>query len=820
MGIRTWAPVGVVLCLSSFFALLATASCTGRQVPDTPVPTATPTPTPVPIVYASSWLKPTIYGAATVHRDAQIRVLDVERDWKDNEGGFYYYEADEGCEFVRVELEVMNIGNRLSRIYVEDDMFSIRGTGVNGFDFDCNGNPFRIGPSSEPFDDEIGAGQRVVGNFISEIPGEATELRLEFSPNGPESETTIFLSLEPDLTSSESVSLPGTPTPTLPPPPTPTTTPTPFPTPTITNTPIATPTMTHTPTVTNTPTVTSTATATKTVTATPTATNTPATVYGSSRSKPAIYGAAVVHLDLSEAVRRDIQIRVLDVERGWKDNEGGFYYYEADEGCEFIRVELEVTNIGPASSIIYVEDDMFRIRGTGIRGWRCNGDPFTYGPERDPFYGGVVAGNRRAGNFISQIPVNARNIRLELDQNYSGSKATIFLSLEPDLTSGELVSLPGTPTPTPLPTATPTMTQTPTVTNTPTITPTPTVTNSPTPVPIVYASSWSKPAIYGAAAMHRDTQMRVLDVERDWKDRGYFYYEADGNCEFIRVELEAMNIGDSLSRIYVEDDMFSIRGTGVNSFSFDCNGNPFVIGPSIEPFDDEIGAGQRVVGNFISEIPSNAKDLRLEFAPNGPGTETTIFLSLEPDQTSDESVSLPGTLTPTPTLTATPIPTITPTSTVTPTPTITPTPTPSTPSGITDEMYELMQQDMLNLVNTARGGNDLRLSTNQAAQNHAEDMRDNCYFSHDGLDGSDVSDRYSREGGRWWIIAENIHLHGSCYGGMKQGTLRELVADAHLNLMDSPGHRSNILNSSFDEVAFGFAYKPGGLWVVQVFIGK
>ncbi len=38
--------------------------------------------------------------------------------------------------------------------------------------------------------------------------------------------------------------------------------------------------------------------------------------------------------------------------------------------------------------------------------------------------------------------------------------------------------------------------------------------------------------------------------------------------------------------------------------------------------------------------------------------------------------------------------------------------------------------------------------------------------------------------------------------------------------MDSPGHRSNILNSSFDEVAFGFAYKPGGFWVVQVFIDR
>ena len=412
----------------------------------------------------------------------------------------------------------------------------------------------------------------------------------------------------------------------------------------------------------------------------------------------------------------------------------------------------------------------------------------------------------------------------------------------------------------PSPTATPTFTATPfptpTVTNTPTTTPTvthtPTVTPTPTPVPRVHDSSSSKPAVYGAAVVHNDIHIRVLDVERGWQDSGYFYFEAFDGCEFIRVELEVTNVGTASSFIIVENDMFRVRGTGIFGGGFICNGNPFRHGPSLDAFySGAIGAGNAPVGNFISGIPDDATQLRLEFAQNYLDSKATIFLSLEPDLTSGESVSLPGTptpsqthtITPTPTVTPTPTPTPTstatptpnvtptptvtptstpiPTSTVTPTPTITPTPTPSTPSGISDELYETMQEDMLILVNTARGGEGLKLSTNQAAQNHAEDMRDRCYFSHTSLDGSVLRERFRRTGGgQWRGLGENIHLHGGCDGGLRPGTLRVLAADAHRSLMDSPGHRRNILNPSYDEVAFGFAFKPGGLWVVQVFIDR
>ena len=299
----------------------------------------------------------------------------------------------------------------------------------------------------------------------------------------------------------------------------------------------------------------------------------------------------------------------------------------------------------------------------------------------------------------------------------------------------------------------------------------------------------------------------MLDVKRGWKDAGYIYYVANEGCEFVLVRLEVRNIGPTSSKIPIEDDMFRMRGTGIGEWNFNCNGNPFTIGPSSQPFDDEISGGKHVVGDFISEIPVAAENLRLEFAPNYLGYEATIFLSLEPDLSSDESVLLPTT------------PTLTPTAG--PTATITPTAAPLPPSGIPDELYETMQQDMLILVNTARLGDDLKLSTNQAAQNHAEDMRDRCYFSHTSLDGSVLRERFRRTGGgQWRGLGENIHLHGGCDGGLRPGTLRVLAADAHRSLMDSPGHRRNILNPSYDEVAFGFAFKPGGLWVVQVFIDR
>ena len=202
--------------------------------------------------------------------------------------------------------------------------------------------------------------------------------------------------------------------------------------------------------------------------------------------------------------------------------------------------------------------------------------------------------------------------------------------------------------------------------------------------------------------------------------------------------------------------------------------------------------------------------------------------SITPTPSIAPAPTLTSTATPTPTPANTLTHTPTPTRTATPLPTATPTPKPSatpvSPSGVPDDVLANLRSQMLDLINTARDGKDLRLSSNAAAQNHAEDMKENCYFSHDGLDGSQPSDRYERAGGgRWRRVGENIFMIGDCpkpWGNFVRRTYVQMVAQAHQSLMGSPGHRGNILRSSFDEVALGFAYDYPNFWVVQLFITR
>ncbi len=136
-----------------------------------------------------------------------------------------------------------------------------------------------------------------------------------------------------------------------------------------------------------------------------------------------------------------------------------------------------------------------------------------------------------------------------------------------------------------------------------------------------------------------------------------------------------------------------------------------------------------------------------------------------------------------------------------------------------------MREVMLILINRARedeGKSPLELSDNEAAQIHAEDMALHCYLSHIGRDGSEPSERYVREGGRTrYGVGENISGNDFCYDptlNWVQRTLAENLGMAHWGLMDSPGHRQNILRSGYDRVALGFAYRYPTLWVVQLFI--
>jgi len=121
--------------------------------------------------------------------------------------------------------------------------------------------------------------------------------------------------------------------------------------------------------------------------------------------------------------------------------------------------------------------------------------------------------------------------------------------------------------------------------------------------------------------------------------------------------------------------------------------------------------------------------------------------------------------------------------------------------------------ELLQLTNTERqnaGLPALTLSSQlgQAAQNHAEDMATNNYFSHDGLNGSQPWDRAKAAGYNYSYVGENI------YAGLSTATA------VIKGWMNSQGHRENILNPNYTEIGFGYAYNQSSdyrhYWV-QVF---
>lgn len=89
----------------------------------------------------------------------------------------------------------------------------------------------------------------------------------------------------------------------------------------------------------------------------------------------------------------------------------------------------------------------------------------------------------------------------------------------------------------------------------------------------------------------------------------------------------------------------------------------------------------------------------------------------------------------------------------------------------------------------------------QGAQNHAEDMSAQGYFSHKGKDGSSFSQRCQAAGYRGSPRGENIAM----------GAARP--AEIVRMWMNSPGHKANILNPEITEIGIGFA--PKGAYAVM-----
>ena len=99
------------------------------------------------------------------------------------------------------------------------------------------------------------------------------------------------------------------------------------------------------------------------------------------------------------------------------------------------------------------------------------------------------------------------------------------------------------------------------------------------------------------------------------------------------------------------------------------------------------------------------------------------------------------------------------------------------------------------------------------ARQHSQNMAEFQFFSHRGLDNKMVSDRADDRGLRnWQAIGENIAFNRG---------FQDPTAKAVQLWLDSPTHRYNLLDSSWQESAVGVAVaEDGSYYFTQVFLRK
>lgn len=128
------------------------------------------------------------------------------------------------------------------------------------------------------------------------------------------------------------------------------------------------------------------------------------------------------------------------------------------------------------------------------------------------------------------------------------------------------------------------------------------------------------------------------------------------------------------------------------------------------------------------------------------------------------------------------------------------------------------ERHMLDLINAERakvGAPPLQLETNlnASAEEHSEWMLRTGTFSHTGAQGSSATERMRDAGFDFsgsWRSAENIAIQSE----RGPDGIMDDVGNLHASLMNSPGHRANILNPNLDYVGIGielgdFSYSSG-----------
>ncbi|WP_347489625.1 CAP domain-containing protein [Desulfoscipio sp. XC116] len=135
-----------------------------------------------------------------------------------------------------------------------------------------------------------------------------------------------------------------------------------------------------------------------------------------------------------------------------------------------------------------------------------------------------------------------------------------------------------------------------------------------------------------------------------------------------------------------------------------------------------------------------------------------------------------------------------------------PVPDPRPASGMSADERQML--DLVNRERTRRGLSPLQFDSAllQQARLKAEDMAENNYFSHTSPTYGSPFDMLRAAGIKYNYAGENLAMAPS-------------VQRAHDGLMNSSGHRANILNTSFDRVGIAVQSKGNQKYFVQLFTG-
>jgi uncharacterized protein YkwD len=117
-----------------------------------------------------------------------------------------------------------------------------------------------------------------------------------------------------------------------------------------------------------------------------------------------------------------------------------------------------------------------------------------------------------------------------------------------------------------------------------------------------------------------------------------------------------------------------------------------------------------------------------------------------------------------------------------------------------------LEMKMLELVNYERRKNSLPVlkpdpEMTRVARAHSRDMFEKGFFAHVNLEGKDPFDRMKAANVRFLAAGENL-------------ALAQTLEIAHKNLMNSPGHRANILNRSYGRLGIGIL--DGGFYGLMI----